>query len=307
MKTVYWKFCFGLIILVFIIFKIDLNQASAILQQVSWKNFLTVLYVYLLSKTLSAYKWAIISNHIGFTCTVSQYLRLYFQGMFYNQFLPTGIGGDIIKGYFLYQHDKNHLKPDYAAATILFDRLSGIFVLLTLLLPGCLLHFKQLPVLVSYIMLAAIGGAAVCAMLIACLSYRRKIFKNKLINRILFLTSLYLDKTFFKIFAISLVFHFMALIIHTLIGWDLNLKVTQSYYLILYPATAILASLPISLNGLGIREWAYVFFLGLSGIASPAAFVFALYWGLILLAASLTGAIFLINWNKNEISNETPK
>ena len=90
----------------------------------------------------------------------------------------------------------------------------------------------------------------------------------------------------------------MALIIHSLIGWDLNLNITQSSYLVLYPAAAILASLPVSLNGLGIREWAYVFFLGLAGIDSSVAFIFALYWGMILLASSLIGGIFLINWNK---------
>lgn len=298
MKPVYWKCCFGLIVLAFIIFKIDLNQAYDILEKASWKNFLAILCVYLLAKTLSAYKWAIISNHIGFTCTFFQYLRLYFQGMFYNQFLPTGIGGDVIKGYLLYQHDKTNLKPDYAVATILFDRLSGVFVLLILLLPGCLIHSKQLTVIVNYILLLAIGGTAACAMLVIFLSYQRKPFKNKIISRIFFFTRLYLDKTIFKIFAISLLFHFMALIIHSLIGWDLNLNITQSYYLVLYPAAAILASLPVSLNGLGIREWAYVFFLGLAGIDSSVAFIFALYWGMILLASSLIGGIFLINWNK---------
>jgi len=300
-KSAYWKFGLGFVILAFIISKIDLKSSQTVFNQVSLNNFLAVLCIYLLGQTLSSYKWSVISEHIGFTCTFSQYLRLYFQGIFYNQFLPGGIGGDVIKGYFLYQHDKSHLKPDYAAAAILFDRISGVLVLLMLLLTGDILYFRQLPALTHWILLGSIGLISACIILTAYLSYQRIMFKHKLINRILFLVRLYSDKTIFKIFALSIMFHLMLIAIHVIIGLDLNLKIAWLFYLVAYPSAAILASLPISPNGLGIREWSYIFFLGLAGITSSEAFIFALYWGMILLAASLIGGIFLISWNKNEM------
>ena len=143
-KSTYWKSTIGLLLFILVLTKINFKLSHEVLTQVSWRNFLTVLCIYLLGQTFCAYKWSLIAKHTGFTCTFWQYLRLYFQGMFYNQFLPTGVGGDIVKGYFLYQHDKNHLKPDDAAATILFDRISGVFVLLLLLLIGNILSFGRI-------------------------------------------------------------------------------------------------------------------------------------------------------------------
>ena len=299
-KSIYWKCGLGLLLFALVFTKINFKLSQDVLAQVSLRNFLTVLCIYLLGKTLSAYKWALIAKHTGFTCTGWQYLRFYFQGMFYNQFLPTGVGGDIIKGYFLYQHDKNHLKPDDAAATILFDRISGVFVLLLLLLVGNILYFKQLPTWVNLIQLGGIAATALGIGVLVYLSSKRDVFKRPLITRILFFTRLYLDKTLLKIIAVSILFHIMVVAIHILIGWDLNLSISWSYYLILYPASAILTSLPVSVNGMGIREWAYMFYLGLIGITSSAAFIFALYWGVLMLVTGLIGALFLINWNKHE-------
>lgn len=299
-KSLYWKFGLGLLLFVLVITKINFKLSQDILSRVSLGNFLTVLCIYLLGQTLSAYKWSLISKHTGFTCTFGQYVRFYFQGMFYNQFLPTGVGGDIIKGYFLYQHDKTHLKPEDAAASVLFDRISGVFVLLLLLLTGNILYFKQLPAWVNLIQLGVIAATALGTGLMVFLSYKRDLFKYPIVRKILFFTHLYFDKILVKILAVSLLFHLMVVTIHILIGRDLNLNISWSYYLILYPATAILTSLPISLNGIGIREWAYLFFLGLVGIPSSAAFIFALYWAVLMLVTSLLGALFLLNWKKHE-------
>ncbi len=302
-KSIYWKCALGLLLLALVITKINFKLSRDVLTQVSLHNFLLVLCIYSLGQTLSAYKWSLISKHTGFTCTLRQYIRLYFQGIFYNQFLPTGVGGDIIKGYFLYQHDKSHLKPDDAAATVLFDRISGVLVLLILLLMGNILYFKQLPAWVNLLQLGGIAAIMLGTGLLVYLSYQRSRFKHPLISRILFFTHLYIDKTLIKITAVSVLFHFMVLTIHIIIGWDLNLNISWSYYLVLYPATAILTSLPISLNGMGIREWAYIFFLGLVGITSSAAFIFALYWSVLMLVTGLIGALFLINWNKHDVQH----
>jgi len=301
-KSVYGKCCLGLIILAFILSKIDLQSSKTILSQIGIYNFLAVLCIYLIGQTISSCKWSLISAHIGFTCTFSEYLRFYFQGIFYNLFLPTGVGGDVIKGYFLYKHDKLRLKPDYAACSLLSDRVSGVLVLLMLLLIGNILHFKQLPVLINWILISGIVIISGFVILIVYISYKRILFKNKLINRILFFIRLYFDKAVLKIFTLSILFHLMLIAIHIIIGWDLNLKISWSYYLVLYPATAILSSLPVSLNGIGIREWAYIFFLGMAGINSSVAFVFALYWGFLMLTTGLIGSVFLLNWNKNEAS-----
>ena len=57
---------------------------------------------------------------------------------------------------------------------------------------------------------------------------------------------------------------------------------------------AVVTALPLSLNGLGIKEGAYVFFFGLAGIAAPQALALALLSrGLTLVVSLIGGAIYL--------------
>ena len=106
-KSVYGKCCLGLIILAFILSKIDLQSSKTILSQIGIYNFLAVLCIYLIGQTISSCKWSLISAHIGFTCTFSEYLRFYFQGIFYNLFLPLNPGKTILQlPDFYFQKDR---------------------------------------------------------------------------------------------------------------------------------------------------------------------------------------------------------
>ena len=101
-------------------------------------------------------------------------------------------------------------------------------------------------------------------------------------------------KLFNYVILLSFVFQLLNIFVNIIIGVALNVSVPLSYYYVAMPIIALLAAIPISFNGIGIRENAYVFFLGLVGIEKSVAFSFALLWLCIVVASSLLGGPLFI-------------
>jgi len=88
--------------------------------------------------------------------------------------------------------------------------------------------------------------------------------------------------------------------IHVLLGWALQIEIPFSYSIILYPLVGTFAAIPISLNGIGLREGGYLFLLGLIGINTEKGVAFGLLLFLIVAVDSLIGGVlFLMNRGAN--------
>ena len=94
--------------------------------------------------------------------------------------------------------------------------------------------------------------------------------------------------------AVSLLIHLVQAWMHVLLGRALYVEIPWSYALILYPLVGTFAALPLSLNGIGLREGGYLFMLGLIGINSERAVAFGLLWFMIVAVDSLVGGVAFI-------------
>ena len=90
----------------------------------------------LISKVIASYRLNLYFHQIGIRITQGSNLRLYFLGMFYNLFLPGGIGGDAYKGYVVQKRFKSGAKK--VVSVLLLDRLSGM---LLIFIYSCILAF----------------------------------------------------------------------------------------------------------------------------------------------------------------------
>src|SRR5262245_39586473 len=98
----------------------------------------------------------------------------------------------------------------------------------------------------------------------------------------------------------SFVLHLIQAWIHVLLGWALQIEIPFSYSIILYPLVGTFAAIPISLNGIGLREGGYLFLLGLIGINAEKGVAFGLLLFLIVAVDSLIGGVlFLMNRGAN--------
>ena len=79
------------------------------------------------------------------------------------------------------------------------------------------------------------------------------------------------------------------------LGWALQIDIPFSFCIILYPLVGTFAAIPISLNGIGLREGGYLFMLGLIGINAEKGVAFGLLLFLVVVVDSLIGGgLFLL-------------
>ena len=97
---------------------------------------------YVVVEIAAAFRWHVLLKVQGIRLTFARLSGLFLIGMFYNQFLPGGTGGDIIKSYFLLKETPD--KKAGALLAVVFDRLIGLVALVSITGTLILLRFHWL-------------------------------------------------------------------------------------------------------------------------------------------------------------------
>lgn len=101
--------------------RFDWDMLSGVLS--SWYVVLLLVLVFA-NLLLNSIRWHIILKALGIQQGFYDSFRLNLMGIFFNYFMPGGVGGDIVKGYYIVKNNPD--KRTYSAASILHDRLIGI-------------------------------------------------------------------------------------------------------------------------------------------------------------------------------------
>ena len=119
------KIGFTALLLYLVLNKINFAEVKKIFQRSNPFYILLAFIAFFLSQVISSWRLLSFLNNIGLKINFGFNLRLYLLGMFYNIFLPGGIGGDGYKIYLL--HKKSHFPAKQIFGAIFFDRLSGLW------------------------------------------------------------------------------------------------------------------------------------------------------------------------------------
>ncbi len=166
-------------------------------------------------------------------------VRLYFGGMWLNLFLPGGIGGDAAQSYYLHRHCKLHWKQ--GVRCLLSARASG---LLWLLLTAAILAFG-VPVVMA-LPYASLGIVVCMVLTIVAYSVLTRVLLEELV-----LTQLHAARY-------SLLVQVCVLVAALLLLRAMGITVENEGLLMLFMLSSVVAILPISIGGLGIRELCFV-------------------------------------------------
>ena len=267
----------------FLVFgKIDTNQLWDITKTIRWGWLIPAVLIFVLSKLFTAFRLNLYFQNIGLIISEKLNLRLYLIGMFYNLFLPGGIGGDGYKVYLLNKHYKTPVKSLVQAS--LLDRLGGlvaiVFLLLALIIPVDLaLPFgSQLPweVYIGVVALLVFPGFWML---------QKLLFKS-------FLPS------FWKANAWSMAGQVAQLICSWFILMSLGVTDNFLAYQLIFLLSSIVAVLPLTIGGVGARELVFVYAHTYAGIDEATAVAFSLLFFVITALVSLTGSMISISFDK---------
>ncbi len=270
-------------LLYFVLAKAGLEDVLSLLKSISPLTFVTAVLLYIAALFMASKRWQLLLPE---RFSLRRLFPLYLLGSFFNTFLPGLVGGDAVKIYYLY---KETGKGSQALSSVFMDRYVGYTSLMILGLaafPFGLKYFRG-----SWIEWAL--PAIVLAFVIASFV----IFGMRLGQRFKVLSNLYdyfhsyrkqravIVKTVLLSFALqgTIIFGIY------LLALGLGMRIPFSVLFIFIPITTTVATLPISLSGIGLREAASVLLLGAVGIEPDSATALSFAWFLMAAAGGLTG------------------
>ena len=266
-------------LLIYLLRRVELASLAAALRSYPPFWWLAGFVVYAAFQGLSTRRWQIICYHLGLREAYTFFLKLYLVNMYFNTLLPGLMGGDAVRSYYLYREG---LRARESGASVVFDRGAGLAGLCFILLLALPLGGDFLPATLRKTLLlwaaAVVGGGAGLA-LWATISSRKAPY----------LEPLRLPQAG-KIFLYGLAVQILYVLQFVVMARGLDLGMPLSDFLVIVPVTGFLASLPVSLGGLGVREASLVYFMGLRGVPQEKALLLGLLVYSTVLVGSLPGA-----------------
>ena len=285
-----------------VFYTIDLAALSARLRTVELGWVALGVVAYAAGQWLSAYKWWLMLRPVSLVVPYLRMVSFYFIGMFFNIFLPTIVGGDAVKAILLARETG---APARATMSVFMERNAGLFALLSIATvaawfapPVQVLGLSLLPLT----LLLWTGFIAANAVIANRHAYRLVDYLialtplSRLRSRA---TSLYDALVPYRTargvvsasIGLSFVFQATVILVVFLNANALAQHVPVSALAVFVPLISLAGMLPVSVNGLGIREALYLLLFGRIGIPSDVAVSLALLYFGVTLTASLPGGV----------------
>ena len=281
----------------FLFGKVDLSKCIQVALGANRWFLGLALVVFLSSTFLNAHRWQLLAQAVGLEKSLLKLTQLCFVGLFFNLFLPSTVGGDVSRCYYLSKGTGKYMNAFYS---VLADRTVGIAVLFLFATTGILLGpgGGGLPLELKLPIIA--GTLFVFGLVPFAPQLSTKILgENNFIARQINNSParVYWSNKGLMATAIglSIVMQVVIVAVHVAIGMALGLHdIPLWYYFVFYPSVAVLGFVTPSFNGIGIREWAYTYFLTMAGVDRDHALTYAIMWLGLTTVASLVGGLVYI-------------
>ena len=267
--ALYVRVLISLLLLIYVFRKAGLQSLWGVVQKTDPLYLTLCVLISPVLILLSSWKWQVLLRARGVKASLGHLFRLYIIGYFFNNVLPSNVGGDVVRAYELGKETDN---PAEAFATVFLERFTGLTALVLFALIGFLLAVKRLgdPRLTWGIVIATAGYLMLLGLVFTGKAVRfleRKVpvpFVGKILRKL----------AKFQAVVLSYKGHPGALAFAMLNSFAFYLGAVLNVYLgtlafgyrasfadvaIATPIVLVVAMIPISLGGIGLSEWAYLF------------------------------------------------
>ena len=306
-------------LLAFLVYLVDIDQVVSALAAADRRWFFGAVALFLIVVLLLAFRWRTLLAGVRKRPGYRSLLSYYFIGYFFNNFLPTSIGGDVSRIYFLNSRTADN--PS-SVASVLLERVLGVSATLTLAALSLMWigGYFSAPV-VTVLTLAIISAFAVIMLFVTALVndrfsslLRRWIAKitfwglGEKINAVILSLAGYrnMQQAVLTAYAVSLLSQFTLISMNFFLARSLGLeKVTIGFLILVIPVTFVISLVP-SINGLGVRDLGYVVLLTQIGVSETEALSLSFLNTLVpLLVSMLGGILFLMHRNKGKTVSDS--
>lgn len=284
--------------------RVSFDEVRLTLQHARPAWLLAAFALLVASNVLGSLQWNRLLRVVSIELPFWKVVAYYHVGLFWNNFLPANVGGDLAR-----IADASRTGSTRAAAfsTVLLDRMIGTVAL------GSLAVVTTLPVIDHFHLAAVYAGvlgffllAAVMLWVVlqpAAMAWLERVLRAVGLGRLRpALEELGARMAAFRdrrgllaqLLGIALAVQVMRIVVHVLVARALGLDIPLTYFFLFVPLLAVIVSLPISLNGIGVREGAGIVLFGLVGLERESAFLLQFTTYLVAVAVSLIGGMVFL-------------
>ncbi len=289
----------------FIITRIDLAEFIGSIKKFPLWALPVVAVVFCATVLVGGWRWRIFIKPFG-KISYWRLVALYYVGYFFNNFLPSGVGGDVVRGYI-----SGKELDDMAAAysTILAERVSGILATVFLSLIALpFIVFNSQVFWASILLNIALWTIVILFLLLPSERIIEKLFGwlpwklgEKLEHFAKVLRSYRSKpKTLISGFFASILYQGSIILVVALAGHFAGAKLPIQFYFATVPLVWVISLIPISLNAIGVREASFAYFFGIYGAGKSTGFLVSIIVFGISVAAGILGGIIFAFWNSAE-------
>ena len=295
----YSKLAFTGVLIYLLLFEFGFQQMHELLHHIHPALLVAAVILHLSAFFCGNLRWWLLLRHIEPACTYRKIAPAYFLGLFSNNFLPTGFGGDAVRT--LYLATRGHPISKLLSSTVV-DRILGLLVLL---LTGLITALAQdafmtdegnMLILLGSTFVVLLGGWLLRSpTLLSRLkahehNTRYHHFYQILIN-LLEIFHAYCQAPWLLLsgLLLSLMMQVLVIGVYALLGENLGLQLPLAVYFVVIPLVMLITNVPISFGGLGLRESALVTLLLGVGVDYQQGVTLSLLYLLILWVTTLPG------------------
>jgi len=306
----------SIVLIILLLRLINIPDMISLFKNINLYYFILLLILITCDRIFMAYKWHLLLKVKDMGISVFSAIRTYYLGTFIGFFLPTTVGGDMVR--VLKLRSEKRRGTDVLSSVIL-ERILG-FVASAILAPIAALFLISFFKLNIWRFLWIAGALLFLFTVLMVISFSevivRKIDKNeKLSKNFLFnkFKKLYMSYAEYKnhkgllsiFLALSILEQLVAVIGNYLACRALNLSIPFIYFLLIIPLVQLISRIPISFEGIGVNEGLLVYFFVLLGLSKTGAFTIGLLGHIAIIIATLPALFFYIKDIKTSLSRSS--
>jgi uncharacterized membrane protein YbhN (UPF0104 family) len=284
-------------LMAYLLGKVDIGPVVAKIRTMQPTWAAGAILLMFLQLALAGLRWQVVNSLVGAEMRVAQVFRLTLIGQFFNQVLPSALGGDAVRAWLA---SREGVPLARAVTGVLCDRAVGLIVLVLVISSTFLLWPRlvadRLPASYAFQSMALLGvgglvalfffGASIARLL---MGYRVTEPAGKLVRDLR--SVLYSGGSSVAIVALAAAIQALLVVIIYFCARGMNVPLNFAAALLVVPATMLVAMVPISFAGWGVREGAMIVGLGLMGIGANDALAISVAFGLLQIVVGLPGGV----------------
>lgn len=291
----------------YVLWKSDPAAALGALRGVDWRYIAAAAGLVLIDRALMAYRWLVLLRPLPSASGLPfrSVLRVFFVSTFVGTFLPASVGGDAVRSLALSRHA---VPLTDVVASVLLDRVFGILGILLVAAVAVVSASAAVPGWLPGATVATAAAASV-GLAVTLLSARAQRAAQRLVDRLpavrlrrIGTDGLQALRTYraapaalWNVLAGSVGVQLLRVWQAWLLGLAVGIVLGPVPYLVYVPIVLLVMLLPITINGLGTSQAAFVYLFGLSGVAEWDAFALSVLFVALGIVGNLPGAALYVS------------